>query len=106
MNIKITASSFALSRWKQSVKTSSSVADSQIESPCFRQNCFVQSLHIRGGRASDEELFGKVKVLSKGIIVEFEKQVHLQKVVGAGYGQMRTYQRFGELTCCESNGKI
>jgi hypothetical protein len=28
-------------------------------------------------------LLGEVKVLSKGMIVEFEKQVHLQKVVGA-----------------------
>ena len=28
-------------------------------------------------------LFGEVKVLSKGMMVELEKQVHLQKVVGA-----------------------
>jgi hypothetical protein len=29
-------------------------------------------------------LLGAVNVLSKGMIVELEKQVHLQKVVGAG----------------------
>jgi hypothetical protein len=29
-------------------------------------------------------VLGEAKVLSKGMIVELEKQVHLQKVVGAG----------------------
>ena len=65
------------------MKTSSSVAFSQIGRSESRQNCFVQSLHTRGERESDDVLLGEVKVLSKGIIVELEKQVHLQKVVGA-----------------------
>ena len=72
------------------MKTSSSVAFSpvglsQIARDWLRQNCLVQSLQVRG-----VVLLWAVGVLlleeEKGMMVEFVKQVHLQKVVGAADG--------------------
>ena len=40
----------------------------------------MQSLQTRGVWVSEVELFW-----AKGMMVELEKQVHLQKVVGAGH---------------------
>ena len=73
------------------MKTSSSVAFSpvglsQIARDWLRQNCLVQSLQVRG--AEDVLFVVSVGVVEreKGMMVEFVKQVHLQKVVGAADG--------------------
>ena len=92
------------------MKTSSSVAFSpvglsQIARDWLRQNCLVQSLHVRGV----EDVLFVVSVgmeEEKGMMVEFVKQVHLQKVVGAEMVRRRWVGGGGGgLTCCEGEGE-
>lgn len=101
MNKNTTASSLTLSLWKQVVKTFSSFALAHIGRLYDRQNCLVQSAQVRarcaGVSFDPESALSKSKegglpagvlrsevVLERGMMVLFEKQVHLQKDVGAG----------------------
>lgn len=84
MNKNTTNSSFVLSRWKHVVKTSSSVAFSQMGRLYERQKDLVQSAQVRvwwglGLSLAVEDLMGMLSSseegASRGMIVEFVKQV-------------------------------
>ena len=86
--MKTTASSFAESRWKQVVNTSSSLAPLQIGRLYERQKALLQSLHVPRvflTLSSGDGVFADddVEVPSSWIMVLLLKQVHLQKEVAA-----------------------
>jgi hypothetical protein len=100
MNTNTTASSLTLSLWKQVVKIFSSFAVEHIGKLYDRQNCLVQSAQVRercaGASFAAESALSKTKaggllagvlrsdvVLDRAMMVLLEKQVHLQKDVGA-----------------------
>jgi len=84
MKIKTTASSLAESRLKQVVKTSSSLAFSQMVRLYDRQEALLHSLHVpRVFFGSELESPEPDEVPSSWIMVLLVKQVHLQKEVEA-----------------------
>jgi len=96
MKMNTTISSFAESRWKQVVKTSSSFAPLQMGSSCFIQNCRLQSSHVPdftirpfslGGFDPEPPDLTPVSCMRVLLV----KQVHLQNDVDAErHGQLRS----------------